>query len=636
MKKIIICFLALFVLTSTPLWSQHDSDSTYHHRLFYTCKVWGYVKSFHSAMVDCSIDWDSVLIATLPLVHTANTNQDFNDILLDMAMAPGEMAFPSVPPPVVPDSLILNLDTDWFNDTVIYDPLRTILDTIKARHRLQDNCYITSFPLGNPDFTQDNGYGQAGSYPDLEVRLLAMFRYWNDIEYYFPYADVMDQDWDTTFLEIIPWFINATNSTDYSLAIIRLVHHINDTHGFTYSVPANQFFGSAYPKFFPMQADGKMVVAYVDESLTDIHPGDVILQMDGLSINALKDSIRPFMAASNESRMQQNLNNTLARGDYGEFELLLQNENGTQFVNTLREWNSGSYYQLSENTGPIWYDTVLTGGCHYGYVDLGRLPSTSVGDMFNDFWETDAIVFDLRTYPQGTLWYIVNYLYTEPLYIANFSIPNHEYPGTITWHHEVIGSVNQDVYQGYVIILFNSNTLSQAEYTCMGLDQHPKSIKIGSQTAGADGNVSLISLPGSVSSLITGLGTFYPDYTPTQRIGIVPDYEVLRSVQGLREQRDDVLEFAFNCNLTGVIYEEINHADPLRVYPNPASGILTIEQSLEGNCKVEIIDSSGKVLFLDETDKNIYTCSVENFNSGIYLIRISNLLHTHTAKLLVK
>lgn len=44
--------------------------------------------------------------------------------------------------------------------------------------------------------------------------------------------------------------------------------------------------------------------------------------------------------------------------------------------------------------------------------------------------------------------------------------------------------------------------------------------------------------------MISGIGVFYPDKRPTQRIGIVPDIEVKPTIAGLRAQRDEVLDAA--------------------------------------------------------------------------------------------
>ena len=44
--------------------------------------------------------------------------------------------------------------------------------------------------------------------------------------------------------------------------------------------------------------------------------------------------------------------------------------------------------------------------------------------------------------------------------------------------------------------------------------------------------------------MISGIGVFYPDKSPTQRIGILPDLEVRPTIAGIRAGRDEVLEAA--------------------------------------------------------------------------------------------
>jgi C-terminal processing protease CtpA/Prc len=78
----------------------------------------------------------------------------------------------------------------------------------------------------------------------------------------------------------------------------------------------------------------------------------------------------------------------------------------------------------------------------------------------------------------------------------------------------------------------------------MALRAAPGAIVAGSTTAGADGNVSIVPLPGGAMTNITGIGVFYPDRSPTQRTGILPDLEVRPTIAGIREGRDEVLEAA--------------------------------------------------------------------------------------------
>ena len=44
--------------------------------------------------------------------------------------------------------------------------------------------------------------------------------------------------------------------------------------------------------------------------------------------------------------------------------------------------------------------------------------------------------------------------------------------------------------------------------------------------------------------MISGIGVFYPDKKPTQRIGIIPNREVKPTIGGIRAGRDEVLEAA--------------------------------------------------------------------------------------------
>jgi C-terminal processing protease CtpA/Prc len=79
---------------------------------------------------------------------------------------------------------------------------------------------------------------------------------------------------------------------------------------------------------------------------------------------------------------------------------------------------------------------------------------------------------------------------------------------------------------------------------------------VGSTTSGADGNVSPFGLPGGLRTMISGLGVYYPDKQPTQRIGIVPGVDVKPTIAGIRVGRDEVLEQALREILGSQVTED--------------------------------------------------------------------------------
>jgi C-terminal processing protease CtpA/Prc len=99
-------------------------------------------------------------------------------------------------------------------------------------------------------------------------------------------------------------------------------------------------------------------------------------------------------------------------------------------------------------------------------------------------------------------------------------------------------------YPGRIGILVDEQTQSSAEYTAMALRTAPGALVIGSQTAGADGNVSKIPLPFGLSTYISGIGVFTPQGGQTQRVGIIRDIEAVPTIAGITAGRDEVLETA--------------------------------------------------------------------------------------------
>ena len=46
------------------------------------------------------------------------------------------------------------------------------------------------------------------SFPSEEYRLLALFRFWNVINYFYPYKDLLDTSWSTVLTDFIPRFLS--------------------------------------------------------------------------------------------------------------------------------------------------------------------------------------------------------------------------------------------------------------------------------------------------------------------------------------------------------------------------------------------------------------------------------------------
>ena len=142
----------LFFLATACGLRERVSDRVYYERLYYTCKVWGFIKYFHSSMESKDMDWDDILLETLDDIKTAPDNLSFNKALLVMINKAGDMKSNPNTLPDIPDSLNLN-DFNWFKDPVFSSSVKARLKNIKTLFRPHFNRYVRSLVPSNPLLT---------------------------------------------------------------------------------------------------------------------------------------------------------------------------------------------------------------------------------------------------------------------------------------------------------------------------------------------------------------------------------------------------------------------------------------------------------------------------------------------------
>jgi C-terminal processing protease CtpA/Prc len=166
--------------------------------------------------------------------------------------------------------------------------------------------------------------------------------------------------------------------------------------------------------------------------------------------------------------------------------------------------------------------------------------------------KTKAIIFDIRNYPQNVYSKISSYLNRERKAFARMEVPQKGFPGVYVREKTLfVGRTNENYYRGKVILLIDANTQSMAELTVMALLTAPNVTSIGSHTAGTNGDVMSIPLPGAYQTAMSSVGVYFPDGRQTQRVGIKPDIFVRPTVKGIRGKRDEVFERAIHYINTG-------------------------------------------------------------------------------------
>ncbi len=648
MTKKSLLFTLIIVLSSNIFKAQ---NLNYKQKLYYTCKVWGFVKYFHSGVSTCQVNWDSVLVAHLPSIKNAVTNSDFNNVLDTLLSAAGPMAIvPGVLPDTSSTELKRNRDFSWSNDPVFRSEVKVILDTIKNNFRPHAECWVQngstsgwlSFPHDDPMLPLAVGT----SFPDEFHRILILFKYWNIVKYFNPNNYVQDVPWDSTLYNKSSLFIQATDSTSLYLALKKCASAIDDAHAEGLTTDTYFAFRGYYsPALILRYAQNKYIVA--KSGIPQIHRGDAIISVNRLSTTAWEDSLRPYISAGNNAVFRRYMCQYLLCGNFYESMGIVYSDSlgvshsiyPTRDNYTGNSWMS-SYYPNDTLANVKWKSF----GCGVGYVNMGQLQSSDVNPMYAAFQNSSAIIFDLRNYPNGTGPSIVNLMYPGVVNFSKDMLPDITYPGTYSWYGDTYGNnFNPNPYHGKVIMLINEETQSQAEYTCMMLGAMSNSVKVGNQTAGADGNISYFYLSPDLTTGFSTIGVFYPNGDSTQRIGIKPDSVVNITQIGIREGIDELLNKALEIANCPMFANEIKSDSPeISIYPNPSSSLLNLNMSgLErGQLIVEVMNLNGKVIKnqqgVSESATVKMVLDVSNLCSGMYLIKITTSGGSYVRKIIVQ
>ena len=395
--------------------------------------------------------------------------------------------------------------------------------------------------------------------PSLEYRLLAAFRMHTVVQKFFPYRDLMGEDWDLVLGEFIPRFEAAADGASYALCVAEMWTRIHDSHGFIDSAELRHYFGLALPPLRVRWIEGAMVIDQVlDPSAvqaTGLQVGDVVLSVDGEETGPRMARLGRYIAASTLQAHRRNIAGNFLRGARGTAaKLRIRAADGKEReVEIARSVAGDSPLAWTSRRGG---DVLRWLPGNIGYADLDRLEVAQVDELFTKFAGARAIVFDGRGYPKGTVWHIAPRLTDRPRVPAALFRQPRVWVSSGHFGRDALGDMTEilqllpparpdrPIFRSPTVLLIDERTQSQAEHTGLFLKAANGTLWIGSATAGANGDITTLVVPGGITLTFTGQAVLHPDGRRLQRVGLIPDIEVHPTIAGVRSGRDEALEAA--------------------------------------------------------------------------------------------
>lgn len=543
MKRPLLIFCTLLLSFQVALAQTTFSET---EKLAYTAKIWGFLKYYHPNVAKGEFNWDEELFTILPSVKAAKTNEELSEVYLTWIERLGKIgACKKCDSDQTIEYFDKNFDLSWIdNDRIFTADLSEKLRYIE-QNRHQGKKYYVTTGKGAKNFITTN----ENEYKDFDwnlenLRLLSLFRYWNYVEYFSPYKYQTDMDWDTVLDTMIPKFLYPETERDFYMASLELVVSLNDGHASLYNVKMINFTGTyRIPAEFMIIDDKAVFTNFYNDSLAsvdDLRVGDAITKIDGRAVKAIFDEQEKYITGSNLAKKKASWYSIIFDGpsDTVEIEYLRNNETSTKTIKR--------YLPNDLKTDPKKGKKFKTLNGNIGYVNTGLIDIKDVEIIMEELKNTDAIIFDVRTYPNASIYQALSkYINSTGSSFYKSIYPDLNYPGKFICKEGSKSFFSEELkYKGKVVLLTNEKAISHAEFTIMSLQSGDNVTTIGSQTSGADGNVSVFKMVDGYSTGISGIGIFYPDGTETQRKGVKIDTEVNPTLEGIAAGRDEILEKA--------------------------------------------------------------------------------------------
>lgn len=507
------------------------------------CKVWGLVKYYHPEVVSGSVNWDYELFRVTPDILAAKNSNDTDKILYDWIAKLGKVEEKEENDK--DKEIMLERDLAWIKDEkYIGKELSNLLIKISNTNiSKRAKAYVT-YAKGSDfsDFKNEKAYDNM-KYDDSGYKLLSLFRYWNIVEYYYPYKDIIEENWDSVLTGFIPKFIETKDELEYKLAIAELTTKIHDPHAVVSDTKGTlaKYRGDKYAPIEFGLIENQIVITNVlpkYKKECKLKAGDIVLKINDKDILEVIKEKSKYASLSKKTAIANTLKYDLFASSEDSMNLTIKRDN-QEITQNVKCYSDTDMFDIEEDSHKL-----LDGDI--GYINPGELAEGEIDKIMDKFMDTKGLIVDLRYYPSDFIVYSLGeYLMPKEVTFAKVSVANQSVPGEFILDEDLkVGSNNKDYYKGKVTILMNELSQSQSEFTVMSLRNAPNAKVIGSDSIGTDGNVADFSLPGGVTTLITGIGIYNPDKSQTQRVGIKPDIYIEPTIQGIKEGRDEILEKA--------------------------------------------------------------------------------------------
>lgn len=370
------------------------------------------------------------------------------------------------------------------------------------------------------------------------IRLANIIIAWNELQHFFPYFDDIETDWNRQLTESLISAYRDRSAEEFFITLSKLVASLEDGHGRVSFPPMDSKVG--FP-FIVDWIDDQVVVTHSQHD--QILPGDIVHTVDQVTAEEIVDSQQQLLSGSHHYTLFHALRK-FAYGNEGTTAEIQIERNGETRALHISRTGSVDYTRMEKG------DRILIGPLDEDifYVDLDEAPIDTIMSRIEEIRTAEAVIFDLRGYPASNH-NVISHLLSEPdtsdswIRIPQFIYPDQK--GAIGFENQGWQiPVEDPKIEGKSLFIIDARAISYAESYMSFIEHYQLAEIVGQPTAGANGSINFFNLPGNFRVTWTGMKVVKHDGSQLYKIGIEPTVQVDKTIEGVRQGRDEFLERA--------------------------------------------------------------------------------------------